>query len=483
ADNTATVIVDGQVAAIDFGSAVQGNNVVQTFAIENTGSSSLDISSINVSGTDFIVNNALTSIAAGVTSTFTVTLQGSTAGSFNATVTIANNDADEGSFDFPITGMITSPACTTLTIVNAGSDQSPCAGTAVSLSGAIGGGSASSATWSSSGTGSFDNPNLLNATYTPSTADETNGTITLTLTVAASGFCPQVLDDLVITILPPITAGSATVQSNINQATQVDVIGASTVNAGDVITVTILQNPTKGSVTINTDNSIDYTATNGTIGADSFDYEICNQCGLCSIGSVSIDILNQPPVFTAPATPPPILPGQVITILITDYLTDPNNNIDLASLINLTATGNGIVSYDGNGIITLDYTNATFSGSSESISFRIFDSSLSFVDVTISIDVIGEILTFNGISPNGDGMNDFFEIQNIQFLEPNNKVTIYNRWGDKVFEMDNYNPELPERRFEGRRNSGKELPSGVYFYKVEFSTSRPGLNGYLTLKH
>ncbi|MGB4971534.1 MAG: choice-of-anchor D domain-containing protein, partial [Cyclobacteriaceae bacterium] len=41
ADNTATVIVDGQVAAIDFGSAVQGNNVVQTFAIENTGSSSL----------------------------------------------------------------------------------------------------------------------------------------------------------------------------------------------------------------------------------------------------------------------------------------------------------------------------------------------------------------------------------------------------------------------------------------------------------
>ena len=107
---------------------------------------------------------------------------------------------------------------------------------------------------------------------------------------------------------------------------------------------------------------------------------------------------------------------------------------------------------------------------------------MAFVDVTILIDVIGEIIAFNGVSPNNDGFNDHFQIQNIQFLEPNNTVIIYNRWGDKVFEMNNYNPDQSESRFEGRQNSGKELPSGVYFYKVEFSTGRPGLNGYLTLK-
>ncbi|MGB4972710.1 MAG: gliding motility-associated C-terminal domain-containing protein, partial [Cyclobacteriaceae bacterium] len=481
ADNTATVIVDGQVAAIDFGSAVQGNNVVQTFAIENTGSSSLDISNINVSGTDFMVNNTLTSIAVGVTSTFTVTLSGSTAGNFNATVTIANNDADEGSFDFPITGMITSSACTTLPTVNAGSDLSPCAGTAVSLSGTFGG-SATSASWTSSGTGTFDDNTLLAATYTPSAADVIAGSVILTLTVPVSGPCPTVADQVVITIGSAPVAGSPTIQSNINQATQVDVIGASTVNAGDVITVTILQAPTKG-VVINSNNTVNYTATTGTIGADSFQYEICNQCGLCSTGLVSIDIVNATPVFTAPTTPPKVVIGQNISISIPSIVSDLNNNLDLNTFGNFSSSSNAPYTYNATtGMLTIDYTNVVFNSPSDNISFSICDQLNSCSNISLSITIDGDIIAFNGISPNGDGMNDFFQIQNIQFLEPVNKVSIFNRWGDKVFEMDNYNSESAERRFEGRQNNGKELPSGVYFYKVEFNSGRSSLNGYLTLK-
>src|SRR5262249_29117580 len=84
--------------------------------------------------------------------------------------------------------------------VDAGADQSVCSGNPVPLSGTIGGG-ATSATWSG-GTGTF-NPNntTLNATYTPSAAEITAGSVTLTLTTNdPAGPCGAVSDAMSITI-------------------------------------------------------------------------------------------------------------------------------------------------------------------------------------------------------------------------------------------------------------------------------------------
>ena len=102
--------------------------------------------------------------------------------------------------------------------------------------------------------------------------------------------------------------------------------------------------------------------------------------------------------------------------------------------------------------------------------------------IDLSIEVDGEIVAHNGISPNGDNMNDYFKITNIQFIEPLNKVAIYNRWGDKVYDVENYDSTNPDKRFNGISNQGKELPSGVYFYKVDFSSGRQSMEGYLTIK-
>lgn len=483
-------ILDGQAAPVDFGSGPDGVDIILPITIANLNPADLNISNITITGSAFtLTSTPPTFVAAevdGIVSfvTFDIMLSGAAGGSFNETVTIFNDDEDEPTFNFTITGIITTTTCASAPTATIGTIADICENGTIQLAGNFGG-AATSASWSTTGDGGFDNAALLNAVYTPGTSDIASGSVNFTLTTNdpdGAGPCVSASATVTINISSAPIAGSPTAQSNVSQAANVDIIGSSTINTGDVITVTILQNPTKGTVVVNNDNSVDYTAANGTIGGDSFDYEICNQCGLCSNGIVSIDILNQPPVFTAPVTPPPILPGQVITLLITDYLTDPNNNIDLASLTNLTTTGNGTVTYDGNGTITLDYTNATFTGNAESISFRIFDTSSAFVDVTIEINVIGEIIAYTGISPNGDGLNDYFFIQNIQFLEPTNYVTIYNRWGDKVFEMENYNPDIPEKRFEGKQNNGKELPSGVYFYKVDFTSGRASLNGYLTLK-
>ena len=44
---------------------------------------------------------------------------------------------------------------------------------------------------------------------------------------------------------------------------------------------------------------------------------------------------------------------------------------------------------------------------------------------------------FNLVTPNGDGLNDYFELRGIENFGPN-EVKIYNRWGVLVYETENY---------------------------------------------
>lgn len=85
-----------------------------------------------------------------------------------------------------------------------------------------------------------------------------------------------------------------------------------------------------------------------------------------------------------------------------------------------------------------------------------------------------EIKIYNAVSPNGDGHNDYFIIENINHY-PNNSVQIVNRWGSKVFDTNNYDPngDGSENVFIGQSGgkgvigSGK-LPSGTYYYILKY---------------
>jgi gliding motility-associated-like protein len=84
---------------------------------------------------------------------------------------------------------------------NAGSDMNACLNGSVTLNGSIGG-SASSATWSSSGGGTFSNPTSLTSTFTPPAGFTGNITLTLT-TDDPPGACQQASDQVVITVVQP----------------------------------------------------------------------------------------------------------------------------------------------------------------------------------------------------------------------------------------------------------------------------------------
>ncbi|MCB1209949.1 MAG: choice-of-anchor D domain-containing protein, partial [Verrucomicrobiales bacterium] len=87
----------------DFGSTAI--TVVRTFTINNSGSAPLEVSTITAGG-DFAVGGISlpASIGSGSNATFTVTFDPSTTGLRTATVSIANNDADESPFTFAIQG-------------------------------------------------------------------------------------------------------------------------------------------------------------------------------------------------------------------------------------------------------------------------------------------------------------------------------------------------------------------------------------------
>lgn len=98
-----------------------------------------------------------------------------------------------------------------------------------------------------------------------------------------------------------------------------------------------------------------------------------------------------------------------------------------------------------------------------------------------------EIIIYNLVTPNGDGKNDYFRIENIQ-LYPNNKVEIYNRWGTRVYERRNYDPngdgsiQVFTGYSEGNTTlaKGSKLPSGTYYYVVTYE--RTDENGNRMIK-
>lgn len=69
--------------------------------------------------------------------------------------------------------------------------------------------------------------------------------------------------------------------------------------------------------------------------------------------------------------------------------------------------------------------------------------------------ILREVTVPNAITPNADGLNDFFTVEGIEFF-PENTVELYNRWGQRVFSAQNYSNQY----------SPTDLEAGTYIYKV-----------------
>lgn len=89
-----------------------------------------------------------------------------------------------------------------------------------------------------------------------------------------------------------------------------------------------------------------------------------------------------------------------------------------------------------------------------------------------------QITIYNGFTPDGDGLNDTWIIENIDNFD-NNTVSIFNRWGNKVWSTTNYNNTT--NFWDGKNNSGAALTSGTYFYIIEIDNGTGVKKGWVEL--
>lgn len=91
-----------------------------------------------------------------------------------------------------------------------------------------------------------------------------------------------------------------------------------------------------------------------------------------------------------------------------------------------------------------------------------------------TIKVIKGIFVPNSFTPNNDGINDVWHIPNLE-IYPNAKVSVYNRFGQRVYFVNGSNVQW-DGSFKG-----KILPSGNYVFIIQFGNKFPDIKGNLLL--
>ena len=95
-------------------------------------------------------------------------------------------------------------------------------------------------------------------------------------------------------------------------------------------------------------------------------------------------------------------------------------------------------------------------------------------DDDLFIKVVRDFIVPNTFTPNGDRINDKWEIENLS-LYPEHRVQVFDRYGQILYDSKNYSDA-----WDGSYK-GKPLPSGTYYYIIDLNGQRKAKKGYVTI--
>ncbi len=110
----------------------------------------------------------------------------------------------------------------------------------------------------------------------------------------------------------------------------------------------------------------------------------------------------------------------------------------------------------------------------ESYVFTIIDENLCYTEIEIEVESIIDIPSF--FTPNGDGHNDFWEIEGIALFFPDAEIIIYDRFGKKITEFTGSN-----LRWDGTYGT-ISVPSDTYWYVIKLEQGTEPITGPVTIK-
>ncbi|WP_343487748.1 Calx-beta domain-containing protein [Allomuricauda sp. d1] len=167
---------------------------------------------------------------------------------------------------------------------------------------------------------------------------------------------------------------------------------------------------------------------------------------------------------------------------------------DPINLVNYLPEG-----FDTNGVFTVTSGNVILEGSTfnpanlEVGEYLIAYSSTEgdckyYVDfiITTNSDCVpcgrDQIEISTAVTANGDNINDVFEIKGVEYCGYTFDVMIFNRWGDKVYEVVNYQNDWGGFAPNNSFGSSGMLPAGTYYYIINVNGADfEPLNGYIYL--
>jgi gliding motility-associated-like protein len=244
----------------------------------------------------------------------------------------------------------------------------------------------------------------------------------------------------------------------------------------------VLNDLPAGSWTINPGN-INGNTTSITISdlaPGTYNYTVTNSVGCTS--SASADVI----IDEEPSNP---------TIVIDPLYADCNNDDEITFELNallptgtpLTGSWSSENSSANGGIVGSEFSPYLIDVGTYLFTYEAIDNGGCAVKVDLNITVDDECTVLpeciepfvhNAFSPNGDGVNEVFVINQLDQLDciPTNTVEIYNRWGILVYETNQYDNK--NRVFTGKSegrvtvDKGAQLPTGTYFYVLNYTTKK-----------
>lgn len=200
--------------------------------------------------------------------------------------------------------------------------------------------------------------------------------------------------------------------------------------------------------------------------------------------TITVNNINDPPVIlNADNAPADTLIFDAVeneTTRVCLTVTDPDNDSTTISVLQ-SVNGLGILLATGKNCF--DYTPVNDFLGKEVLFVTVCDNGEpSMCDtVYVTMNVAPDFALSQVISPNGDGINDTWVISGLERF-PENKVIIFNRWGDIVYKARGY--DNVDIVWDGDYNNGKSskggVPAGTYFYIIELGNGSK-LTGFIVL--
>ncbi|MFA5648371.1 MAG: Ig-like domain-containing protein [Bacteroidales bacterium] len=233
----------------------------------------------------------------------------------------------------------------------------------------------------------------------------------------------------------------------------------------------------EGAATITDDNKVLFTPYEDYLGESSFSYKVSDIDGDYSTAQVSVIVVEE---LTAYDDYVEVDKNGSITFNVLENDIYHNVNRIEFSIASYPYFGAAVANPEN----TITYTPVINYVGTDSLIYKITGAHNQHAEAMVRIKIkdVGDdkLMIPEGFSPDGDGINDEFEILGLESYN-NVSLMVYNRWGNMVFQSDKY-----QNNWDGKSNTsmsiGKTLPTGTYYYVITIKDTNKRISGNVFLK-